>query len=127
MRFVLPLVLLTALAGACGGGSGSQTPAPTQAVTVKIVAGDRLFDLETIRVPTNSRVTIELENLDADPHNIAIYKSPAAEQEIFVSDTIAGRDKRTTGSFDAPPPGTYFFRCDVHPVTMTGDLIVEQR
>jgi plastocyanin len=124
LRVVLFLVPVAVVAAACGG-SAAPTPAPTQNVTVKIVAGDRLFDLETIRVPANSRVTIELENLDADPHNIAIYNSPAAEQEIFVSDTIAGRDKRTTGSFDAPPPGTYFFRCDVHPVTMTGDLVVE--
>lgn len=125
LRVVLLLAMIASLAAGCSGGSGSPTPAPTQSVTVKIVAGDRLFDLQTIRVPANSRVTVDLENLDADPHNIAIYKSPAAEQEIFVSDTIAGRDKRTTGSFDAPPPGTYFFRCDVHPVTMTGDLIVE--
>jgi plastocyanin len=127
MQFVLLFVVLAAAAAACGSGSSSATPAPTQAVTVKIVAGDRLFDLETIRVPANSRVTIELENLDADPHNIAIYNSPAAEQEIFVSDTIAGRGTKTSGAFDAPPPGDYFFRCDVHPVTMTGDLIVEQR
>ena len=125
LRVVLLLAMIASLAAACGGGAGSPTPAPTQSVTVKIVAGDRLFDLETIHVPANSRVTIELENLDADPHNIAIYESAAAEREIFVSDTIAGRDKTTTGSFEAPPPGAYFFRCDVHPVTMTGDLIVE--
>jgi plastocyanin len=92
---------------------------------VTIVSEDRLFDLETIRVPAGSRVTITLENEDADPHNIAVYDSRAAEQEIFVSDTIAGRGTETSGSFDAPPPGEYFFRCDVHPVTMTGDFIVE--
>jgi plastocyanin len=31
-----------------------------------------------------------------------------------------------TYTFDAPTtPGTYFFRCDVHPTTMTGSFIVQ--
>jgi plastocyanin len=113
------------LAAACGG-SGGASPTPTrQAVTVTVVAKNRAFDTNTIRVPANSRVTIKLENKDPDPHNIAVYDTPEAEQEIFVSDTISGSGSSTSGEFDAPPPGTYFFRCDVHPVTMTGQLIVE--
>jgi plastocyanin len=124
LRALLLVIPLATIGAACGGSAA--TPTPTRAdVTVHIVAGDRTFDLQTIRVPANSHATIELKNLDADPHNIAVYKSRAAEQEIFVSDTIAGRDTHTSGEFDAPPPGTYFFRCDVHPVTMTGYLIVE--
>ena len=92
---------------------------------MKIVAGNRVFDLATITIPANSHVTVELDSLDAGPYNFAVYESRAAEQEIFVADTIAGRGAKTTGEFDAPPPGTYFFRCDVHPVAMTGKLIVE--
>jgi plastocyanin len=124
MRLAAPLCLIMLIA-ACGGSGTSATPTPQPTEHVTVVAGDRLFDLETIRVPAGSRVTITLENLDADPHNIAIYESRAAEEEIFVSETIAGRGTETKGSFDAPPPGRYFFRCDVHPVTMVGDFIVQ--
>lgn len=32
----------------------------------------------------------------------------------------------TTYTFTAPStPGTYFFRCDVHPTVMTGQFIVQ--
>lgn len=116
--------MLALVAAACGGSGSSSTPTPRPSAQVTIVSKDRLFDLETIRVPADSRVTITLANEDADPHNIAIYDSRAAEEEIFVSETIAGRGTKTTGSFDAPPRGKYFFRCDVHPVTMIGDFIV---
>ncbi len=27
-------------------------------------------------------------------------------------------------TFTTPGPGTYFFRCDVHPVTMVGTVVV---
>jgi plastocyanin len=30
----------------------------------------------------------------------------------------------TTYTFEAPDPGEYFFRCDVHPVDMTGTFVV---
>jgi plastocyanin len=42
-----------------------------------------------------------------------------------VGDVITG-PKKITYTFDAPEkPGTYFFRCDIHPTTMTGQFIVE--
>ena len=125
MRFAWVVVCLSLALAACTSGGSSSTPSPKIDKNVTIVAGDRLFDLDTIRVPAGSRVSITLKNLDADPHNIAMYKSEAAEEEIYVSETIAGRGTETKGSFPAPPPGKYFFRCDVHPVTMFGSFIVE--
>lgn len=125
MRYAFAAAAFFLISAGCGGSGTSATPSPKPSAEVTIVAVDRLFDLETITVPEGSRVTITLQNEDADPHNIAIYESRAAEEEIFVSETIAGRGTETKGSFDAPPEGEYFFRCDVHPVTMIGDFIVE--
>jgi plastocyanin len=125
MRYVFAAAAFLLICAACGGSGSSATPSPRPSADVTIVAADRLFDLEMITVPDGSRVTITLRNEDADPHNIAIYESRAAEEEIFVSETITGPGKETEGSFDAPPEGEYFFRCDVHPVTMIGDFIVE--
>lgn len=118
---------LAVLGAACGsGGSPTSTPAATlQPITVTVVARDRAFEQDTVRVPADSRITVELRNEDPDPHNFAVYDTPEAEQEIFVSDTVSGKGSSTSGEFDAPPPGDYFFRCDVHPVTMTGEFIVE--
>ena len=45
-------------------------------------------------------------------------------QPIFQGDLDSG-PAPITYNFDAPStPGTYFFRCDVHPDTMTGQLTV---
>ena len=125
MRMAFALVALSIALAACSGSGTSATPSPGKERTVTIVASERLFDLDEIRVESSSRVTIKLKNRDADPHNIAVYESEAAEEELFVSETIAGRGTETSGTFAAPPPGTYFFRCDVQPVTMVGDFIVE--
>ena len=91
MRYAFAAAAFFLISAGCGGSGTSATPSPKPSAEVTIVAVDRLFDLETITVPEGSRVTITLQNEDADPHNIAIYESRAAEEEIFVSETIAGR------------------------------------
>ena len=125
MLLAIPLVLL--IGACCGGSSGNGTPTGSpEPVTVQITAHGRAFDRQTITVAAGAHVTIELINLDADPHNVAVYNDRAAEQQLFVGDTILGPNTTTKGSFDAPTtPGTYFFRCDVHPVTMTGEFVVQ--
>jgi plastocyanin len=88
-------------------------------------AAGMAFDTSTITVSAGTRVTITFVNNDGGvPHNIAFYTSPSATTVIY-------KGARTTGvstvtyTFDAPTtPGTYFFRCDVHPSTMTGEFIV---
>ena len=122
---------------------GTATPIPTATETETVtttatmdmsvphatfaVAADNLaFDTSTITVPAEANVTITFENRDDGiPHNIAVYTNASAVEEIFVGETVTGPG-RTTYTFTAPEePGTYFFRCDVHPQQMTGDFIVE--
>jgi plastocyanin len=63
-------------------------------------------------------------NKDRVPHNVAFYETKAATKEIFVGEVFSG-PKTISYHFTAPStPGTYFFRCDVHPTTMTGDFVV---
>ncbi len=106
--------------------SANETIKNAQNVTIELIAKNIAFDKNTIRVPAGAKVTMNFDNQDSGiPHNFALYESPAAKKAIFVGEVITG-PKKITYTFDAPEkPGTYFFRCDIHPTTMTGQFIVE--
>ncbi|HEY3211020.1 MAG TPA: cupredoxin domain-containing protein [Actinomycetota bacterium] len=76
--------------------------------------------------PTGGKVTIHFVNSDAGTqHNIAVFRgSDATAPLLFRGELITG-PASADYSFDAPPPGSYFFHCDVHP-TMTGTLTVSR-
>ena len=145
-RKVLSLVLVAALLllGACTSEpSQTQTPTPTSAptptptptpttpastpspVTVNLIAKNFAFSPSTITVAAGAAVTINFDNHDAGiPHNFALYTNSSASTPLFVGQTVTGPMK-VTYAFTAPAtPGTYFFRCDVHPA-MTGSFVVQ--
>jgi len=70
-------------------------------------------------------VTMNFENRDDGiPHNVAVYTDSSASRVIFRGEIITG-PAEVTYTFTAPEePGTYFFRCDVHP-SMNGGFVVE--
>jgi plastocyanin len=82
--------------------------------------------MNTITVPAGKSITVNFDNQDSGiPHNFAVYTNSSATSPIFVGDNITG-PARITYTFTAPStPGTYFFRCDVHPTQMTGAFIVQ--
>jgi plastocyanin len=96
-----------------------------QTVTIDLVAKNIAFNTSTITVQAGADVVVNFDNQDANvPHNFAVYNDSSATTEIFKGDIITGPAK-TTYTFKAPDtPGTYFFRCDVHPTLMTGQFVV---
>jgi len=100
--------------------------AGNQTATVDLTAENIKFDKSTITVPAGATVTVNFNNKDSGvPHNFAVYADSSASQNIFKGDTVTG-PATTTYTFTAPAtPGTYFFRCDVHPQQMTGDFVVQ--
>jgi plastocyanin len=106
--------------------NASSDNAGTNKAVVNLTAKDIAFNTSTITVPAGSMVTINFDNQDSGiQHNFAVYESSSAQNTIFKGDIITG-PKKTTYTFTAPDkPGTYFFRCDVHPTQMTGQFIVE--
>ena len=101
------------------GGAGGQPTAIT------LVAQNVKFDKNTITVPHGAQVTVTLNNMDSGvPHNFAVYTDSSASTSIFKGQIVNGPGTMTY-TFTAPStPGTYYFRCDVHPTTMNGQFIV---
>jgi predicted lipoprotein with Yx(FWY)xxD motif/plastocyanin len=102
------------------------TPAPYQMV-MNLAAKNLAFNLSTITVPAGANVIIYFDNEDAGtPHNFSLYgDSSATPPAIFQGQIITG-PAIVIYTFKAPTkPGTYFFRCDIHPTIMTGSFIVQ--
>lgn len=95
---------------------------------VKVVAENTAFNTKEI-VLHPGEVTIEFENRDTVPHNVAIYKTKDAKDakdadKIFVGEIFKGVATKEY-KFTAPPKGEYYFQCDVHP-QMNGAVKVEE-
>jgi plastocyanin len=109
----------TATAAATSATGGANAP-------IDLTAQDIKFSTDEITVQAGEPVVIEFTNQDALPHNFALYTDESAQEVIFRGELIVGPTKSIRYEFDAPDePGTYFFRCDPHPLQMRGSFIVE--
>ena len=125
---LIPLVILIALIAGCAS-STTPSPAPgpsTGGNNITVIASGMAFDTKIITVSAGAPVTITFNNNDAGiTHNIAFYTSAAATTIIYQGAKTTGVST-VTYTFTAPTtPGSYFFRCDVHPTTMTGEFVVQ--
>ena len=105
------------------GGGATEGQGETTVGAVPLTAQNSTFRQRQLTVPAGGQVTIRFTNSDAVPHNFAVYEDQSATREIYRGETFPGPATRNE-TFRAPPPGRYFFRCDVHPTTMTGTLVV---
>jgi plastocyanin len=124
LTLVIAMAMLVMLFAGC---AAKTTPSPlTEGNIITVTAAGMAFDTSTITVSAGAHLTITFINNDSGiPHNIAFYTSPSATTVIYKGKTTTGV-ATITYTFDAPTtPGTYFFRCDVHPNTMTGEFIVQ--
>jgi plastocyanin len=72
--------------------------------------------------PSAGKVSIHFVNSDAGTqHNIAVFRGSDATAPLLFRGGLVTGPASVDYTFNAPPPGTYFFHCDVHP-TMTGTL-----
>jgi plastocyanin len=109
-----------------GGATGGQGGGGNATGAIELTAQNLAFDQSTITVKAGQTVTINFHNKDgAIPHNFAVYTDSSALTVIFKGEIIIGVSD-TTYTFTAPStPGTYFFRCDVHPNLMIGTFVVQ--
>jgi plastocyanin len=103
-----------------------QIPPSPKNIVINLIAKNIAFNTSTITVPAGSNVTIKFDNQDSrTPHNFAVYDTEAAQQTIFQGKIITGPAKIVYNFIAPDKPGTYFFRCDVHPTIMKGQFIVQ--
>ncbi|MBA2556888.1 MAG: cupredoxin domain-containing protein [Chloroflexi bacterium] len=104
---------------AASGGAGGDTLDPA----VSIAAENIAFDTNTLTVPAGEPFTIDFQNREAAPHNVAIYGSAALDTEFFLGEVFTGPAERQyqVGALD---PGDYYFLCSVHP-NMNGTLTAQ--
>lgn len=85
------------------------------------------FATDCLAAPVGDPFTIDFNNQDPNvPHNVAIYTDDSASEELFMGETITGSDSITYDVDPIDEEGDFFFRCDVHPDTMTGTFVVAQ-
>lgn len=98
------------------------TPSAPGETVIQLRALNLLFDKRALTATANAPVAVQFDNADAGVlHNFALYNNQTTSQRIFVGELTTGPNV-TTYRFTAPGAGTYFFRCDVHPDTMTGSF-----
>lgn len=120
---VLGLVGLAVLLAACSGTAASQpSPVSVDPNAVQISAKDLKFSTSTMSAPANKPFQIAFNNEEGAPHNVAIYSDGSFSNKVFGDDPFGG-PKMVTYSVPALSPGSYAFRCDIHP-EMKGTLEV---
>lgn len=124
MRRLVPLVLLGALAAACGGGGagfkehGRVTAAgPPAAQTAEVGMTDALIFTPNVVLAKVGTLTITADNLGRVPHDLVFD-----EQGLGQSDRIDGKQAADVKAV-LSRPGAFAFQCTLHP-GMTGKVIV---
>jgi plastocyanin len=122
LTLTLGLLALAAVLAACSGAAAetaTQMPAggtaqPATGGTgdaVTVVAKDIAFQTPDVTVKAGAPVTIDFDNQDGAPHNIAI--TDANGKSVFKGDIVS--NTKVAYSVPALAAGTYTFICEVHP------------
>jgi plastocyanin len=90
-----------------------------------VVAQNVQFTTRSLTAAAGQPVQLTFDNKDAGVlHDVAFYTNSSATTLIYQTDMTTGPAVKTF-DFTAPTaPGNYFFRCNVHPDTMTGSFVV---
>ena len=116
---LLPLVLGAAVAaGVITVESTNEHGEADDSTVIAISANNLKFSTAELSVPANEAFKLKFDNKEAQPHNVWI--TDASGGTVFKQPFFTG-PKTVTWDVPALAPGTYTFKCEVHP-TMVGTL-----
>lgn len=113
-----------------GGGAAAATPTPPPVSSSwTIVATDNKFDVTAITVPANQPVTVTFNNQGAATHNWHVLQVKDAQNRdiavpVNTAQFLSGGQSGSV-TFTITQPGTYQYKCDLHPVDMVGYIFVQ--
>jgi plastocyanin len=125
----LALSAIAVVAIACSGAApapASPAASPSAGVSapagtgLAVIAKDLAFQLTALTAKADEAFTIDFDNQESAPHNIAI--KDAAGQVPFKGEIVS--TAKITYNVPALAAGPYTFWCEVHP-NMTGALTVQ--
>lgn len=132
-RILIPALSLVAVAvlTACGGSKTDPVADATQvadqapAATFDLIAKSNKFNQKILVANADTEIKVSLSNQDGGTlHNFALYTDKSVKENLYRGEVFEG-DKVVDDSFRSPPPGIYYFRCDVHPDSMTGTFVAK--
>jgi plastocyanin len=105
------------------------TAAPAaQAGTIGVSMGDNFFEPKEISVAAGEKVTFDLGNDGALPHNMRIAgldgKFNTGDDTVSSPDIVLGRQNAMLEWQATAQPGSIPFQCDIHPGVMAGTITV---
>ena len=114
------------LVGAAAGQRELPHAAGPHAATVKVVAKGNQFTKKTIELPAEHPPEIVFDNRDPNVlHNVAVFSDAEFTRREFTGEVFAGPETMRY-RLRTLPAGTHYFRCDMHPTSMVGEIHVEK-
>lgn len=107
-----------------GGGGGTAPAGPVTEAAVR--ATDNKLNPTRLTLKAATEVTVNFENRGKVPHNLAFYdREGGADLAPGAKGEIIDGGKAYALKFTTPAAGTFFYRCDVHPAEMKGQLVTQ--
>jgi plastocyanin len=105
-----------------GGAPTGPPPCQPEGTELSIAADNLAFDTDCLAAPAGEAFTIEFENQEAQPHNVAIYDAPGGTA-LFQGEIVTGPTSLTYEVDPIDQEGNLHFQCDVH-TQMSGTFVV---
>jgi plastocyanin len=83
------------------------------------------FDTDCLAAPAGEAFTVDFSNEDTAPHNFSIYRDSTGAESFFDGDIVNAGESSMYEPDPIDEEGQFFFRCDLHPTTMTGTFVVQ--
>ena len=84
------------------------------------------FSTDELLAPAEVPFTLEFDNQETGTeHNVVIFDGQDAESPSLFQGVVTVGPNVTPYAVEPLPVGSYFFHCEIHPTTMTGEVTAE--